>query len=89
MGGGSGEIAYAFMENSLAQIYLLNLAGGEPLQLTDMPDGACQPAWAPDGSKLAFISPCKGMDDKYFNSGLYLINADGTGLQQLPTVAGR
>jgi serine/threonine protein kinase len=88
MGGGSGEITYAFIEDGLAQIYLLSLAGGEPLKLTDMPDGACQPTWSPDGTKLAFISPCKGMDDKYFNSGLYLINADGSGLQQLPTLPG-
>jgi Tol biopolymer transport system component len=48
-----------------------------------MPDGACQPTWSPDGAKLVFTSPCSGPDEKFENSTLYIINADGTGLAPL------
>jgi serine/threonine protein kinase len=52
-------------------------------QLTRMQGGACQPAWSPDGSKLAFISPCSEKKRIYTNSQLWVINSDGTGLQLL------
>ncbi len=53
-----------------------------------MPEGACQPSWSPDGAKLVFASPCKGMDEIYANAGLYIINADGSGLTPIATVPG-
>ncbi len=88
VGGGEGQIAYAFLAGNAAEIYLYDIGAPEPVQFTNLPDGACQPKWSPDGKKMAFISPCRGMDDKYYNSSLFIINADGTGLQQLPTVPG-
>jgi dipeptidyl aminopeptidase/acylaminoacyl peptidase len=39
-----------------AQIYLLDLGGGEPMPLTDLPKGASQTVWSPDGMRLAFQS---------------------------------
>jgi Tol biopolymer transport system component len=53
-----------------------------------MAEGACEPAWSPDGARLVFISPCKVHADIYRGASLYLINADGTGLQPLSTVPG-
>ena len=38
------------------QIYVLNLAGGEPRPLTDLPEGAHSGAWSPDGKAIAFLS---------------------------------
>jgi Tol biopolymer transport system component len=52
-------------------------------QLTNMEGGACQPEWSPDGTKLAFISPCSERKRLYFESQLWVINADGSGLQLL------
>jgi Tol biopolymer transport system component len=53
-----------------------------------MQEGACQPAWSPDGTRLIFASPCKYKNDSYSNSSLYVINADGTGLRNLPSAPG-
>ncbi len=87
-GGGSGQIAYASDRSGIPQIYIANLADQTATQVTDMPEGACQPAWSPDGSKLVFTSPCKGMDEIYYQSSLYIINADGSGLTPVKTVPG-
>ena len=88
VGGGKGQVAYASNRNGLPQIYLIDLTSQTTIQLTDMPEGACQPSWSPDGARLVFISPCKGMDEIYFDASLYIINADGSGLTPLPTAPG-
>ncbi len=86
--GGAGQIAYASNRTGVPQIYLVDLATDIAFQVTDMPEGACQPSWSPDGAKLVFASPCKGMDEIYANAGLYIINADGSGLTPIATVPG-
>lgn len=88
IGGGSGQIAYASSRTGIPQIYIVDLAGENAVQVTDISDGACQPSWSPDGARLVFISPCKGMDDIYNNASLYLIKADGTGLTPIDTSPG-
>jgi Tol biopolymer transport system component len=87
-GGGVGQIAFASMRNGLPQIYLINIDGTGLQQVTNQPDGACQPAWSPDGQRLAFISPCRNNRETYPGASLWLINADGSGLDALPTAPG-
>jgi serine/threonine protein kinase/Tol biopolymer transport system component len=87
--GGTGQIAYASNRvNKIPQIFIADIASQTALQVTDMPEGACQPAWSPDGAQLVFISPCQGMDDTYPKASLYIINPDGTGLTPIATVPG-
>lgn len=86
--GGVGQIAYASSRTGVPQIYLVDLASQSAIQVTDMPEGACQPSWSPSGEKLVFTSPCKGMDEIYSNAGLYIINADGSELTPISTVPG-
>ncbi len=88
--GGTGQIAFASNRvNRLPQIFLANLFSADPpLQITNMPEGACQPSWSPDGMKLVFISPCKGMDETYPKASLYIVNYDGSELKPIPTVPG-
>ena len=88
VGGGAGQLAFASSRSGIPQIYLVDLAVNGSTQVTNMPNGACQPSWSPDGMKLVFISPCKGMDDIYFNASLYFINVDGTGLTPIPAGPG-
>ncbi len=82
------QIAYASTRTGVAQIYLTDLLSDKAIAITNMPGGACQPFWSPDGSRLVFISPCAIKKDTYQGSGLYIINADGTGLKQLPAAPG-
>ena len=81
------QVIFASARSGIPQIYLTNLDGGVK-QVTDMKEGACQPSWSPDGSQLVFVSPCKLRQDTYKGSSLYLINADGSGLQPLNSVPG-
>ncbi len=92
VGGGTGQIAFASDRSGIPQIYLSGLTGDNVVPVTNMPDGACQPSWSPDGLRLAFVSPCPRRSDisepPPGDTALYLINADGTDLTPLPTVPG-
>lgn len=88
VGGGDGQIAYASSRTGIPQIYLVDIASDSAVQVTDMPEGACQPSWSPDGARLVFTSPCGGMDEIYYNAGLYIINVDGSNLTPIDTVPG-
>ncbi len=88
VGGGTGELAFASNRSGVAQIYLVNFDGSETTQLTSVRDGACQPAWSPDGTRLAFISPCSANRETYPNAQIFLMNIDGSGLTPLQTVPG-
>jgi serine/threonine protein kinase len=88
-GGGNGQIAFASDRSGTTQIWLLALDGSAfPRMITDIPEGACQPAWSPDGNKLVFTSPCESNQEFYPGSGLFIVNADGSGVMPLPNVPG-
>jgi eukaryotic-like serine/threonine-protein kinase len=82
------QIAYASTRTGVAQIYLTNILSDQAIAITNMPGGACQPSWSPDGTRLVFISPCHIKKDSYPQSSLFIINADGTNLQPLPSTTG-
>jgi len=83
LGGGYSQIAFASDRTGAPQIYLMNADGSDQHQVTNLPDGACQPAWSPDGMHLVFISPCLERLAQYPGAKLYMINADGSGLVEL------
>lgn len=88
IGGGSGQIAFASTRTGVAQIYVADLSGENAVQITNLPSGACQPDWSPDGQRLVFISPCRSQEDIYLNTSLFLINADGTNATPLDASPG-
>jgi len=71
-GGGTGQIAFSSNRTGSMQIWLMNADGTQQKQITNMPDGACQPSWSPDGMKVAFISPCLTRRDIYEGAKIYL-----------------
>ena len=88
MGGGAGQIAFASDRSGTTQIWVMNVDGTDLRQVTDMPEGACQPAWSPDGARLVFISPCIRNQESYPGAGMFVVNLDGSELTPLPTVPG-
>lgn len=63
-------------------IFTTDAGGSEPVRLTPDTLQASQesPEWSPDGRRLLFIG-----DDRGEGGTLYMINADGSGLRQVPT----
>jgi Tol biopolymer transport system component len=92
LGGGSGQVAFASDRSGVPQIYLSNVDGTNVTPLTALENGACQPAWSPDGNLVVFISPCSKRADffetEYIDSSLYLMNADRSNITQLTNVPG-
>jgi Tol biopolymer transport system component len=83
--GGGGMIAFSSNRSGEPQIFLLDLISGEISQMTDISGGACQPEWSNDGQRLVFIAPCKQNQQSYPGSSLFIINADGTQMNPLPS----
>ena len=89
IGGGFGQIAFSSERTGTPQIYLVNAVDGSDLHpITNLPEGACQSSWSPDGARLVFTSPCKLNTDSYREASLYIINADGTEMTPLTTTPG-
>ena len=88
LGGGGGQIAFVSNETGTNQIYVINVDGTGRRQITDFPEGACQPDWSPDATRLVFISPCESNVDYHQGSAMFVINLDGSGLTPLPTMIG-
>ncbi len=86
--GGGGQIAFVSERAGAPQIFLMNVDGSEVKQLTLIPDGACQPAWSPDGQRLLFITPCSGKAERYSGAAIYMMNVDGTDIQPFITLVG-
>lgn len=88
VGGGMGQIAFASDRTGIPQIWIINSDGSGLTQITNLPDGACQPSWSPDGTEIAFISPCAGKQDLYENAALFIMKANGTDISPLPATLG-
>ncbi len=88
LGGGKGQIAFVSTRSGKPQIWLMNVDGSEQRQMTNMPEGACQPAWSPDGTRLAFISPCTLNQEVYLGTNLFILDVDNGGITPLSSAPG-
>ena len=85
----SKPIVFAYYpENKIteADLYLSREDGGEIQQLTSLPGVEEQPAWSADGRRIAFSRIVYG--DNLANpdtAGIYVMNADGSGIRPLRT----
>src|SRR5690242_11022074 len=75
--GNELTIAYAIGDAESSNIYTLNLESMKSESVTQDNHRNVGPVWSPDGQKLAFMSNRDG------NWEIYLVNADGSNLQNL------
>jgi Tol biopolymer transport system component len=68
----------ALIEDPEWNIYVMNADGTDPVQLTKDLSSELEPAWSPDGTRIAFISDRNGPD-----FDIYVMNADGSNVTQL------
>lgn len=75
------RIAFESDRDGNYEIYVMDVNGRNQTRLTNDParDGA--PAWSPDGRRIAFTSD----RDNRAGADVYVMNADGTGLERLTT----
>jgi Tol biopolymer transport system component len=73
-------IVFSSNRDGSYDLWLMKENGKDPLQLTSDPGDEGFPSWSPDGDRLAFILSNEMDPDA---DGIYVMNADGTGRQQL------
>ena len=88
LGGGRSEIAYVSNRTGNYQLWLMTGDGSDQRQLTNEEGGACQPAWSPDGMKLAFITPCSGRRDTYPGASIFIYDMETEESTPLPVKPG-
>ncbi len=77
IGGGTGLIAYSSNEGSeVMQLWTINIREKIRKKITTLEDGACQPTWSPDGTQIAFISPCQSKKELYEGARIFILNLD-------------
>ncbi len=73
------QIAFSSDRDGNLEIYAIDTDGTNLVRLTNNPARDTQPAWSPDGRKIAFASDRRNG----FSLEIYVMNADGGGLVQL------
>ncbi len=76
VGSKTGQLAFASDRSGIMQIWIMNSDGSDPQQITDLTEGACQPAWSPNGKIIAFISPCFSKQIDYARAHIYLLDLE-------------
>jgi len=66
------------------RVWMVPMAGGEPLPMTAKGSSAWSPGWTPDGKQLSFVAMSKDSD----SSQVFTLDLRGSERVQLTTVAG-
>jgi TolB protein len=74
------KIAFSTDRGGKPMIYVMGADGSNPKRLTWAGNYNSTPTWSPDGSKIAFAGVDKEKDGTF---DIFIINADGSGLQRL------
>jgi Tol biopolymer transport system component len=76
-------LVFASNREGSLDLWVTKPDGSDPLQLTSSPGEDGEPAWAPDGSRVAFA--CKPAEDE--PGDVCVVRADGTGRRKLTDTA--
>ncbi len=74
-----GRIAFASGRHGSLDLFVMNADGSDQRRLTYAPGHETEPAWSPDGSKIAFMAQEEGDD----NWDIFVMDVDGSDLLQL------
>ncbi len=83
---GSGPFAFVSTRQGPPEIYLS--PGSETQSLSSIAQGACQPAWSPDASQIAYVSPCHARAIEYPNASIFFYDLASKSNSVLPSVPG-
>ena len=72
------KIAFSSTRDGNSEIYVMDSDGGNQIRLTHDPAMDSDPAWSPDGNRIAFVSRRNGGVDR-----IYVMDSDGQRLKQL------
>jgi serine/threonine protein kinase len=70
------EIAFTSNRTGVPQIWLYSFKNQGSSQLTDERMGACQPSWSPNGTRLAYVSPCNSETNNFAKSSIYIMDIE-------------
>ena len=88
--GAKGKIAFASDRAGSMDIWVMNADGTNPVQLTNDPHNELEPAWSPDGKKIAF-DRFKLTSELGFVPGsgeIYMVGENGKSLTNLTKCPG-
>ena len=63
-----------FVYDQVAQLWVVDVASGEASRLTDGPTGVEDPAWSPDGTRIAFATRINRDWDLFYRSDIVVVD---------------
>lgn len=85
--GTNGKIAFASFRDGDMEIYSMNSDGTDQTNLTNSQAEDDNPAWSPDGSKVAF-DRCQGLGCSSAEYDIYVMAGDGSDVTDLTNALG-
>jgi dipeptidyl aminopeptidase/acylaminoacyl peptidase len=72
------EDELGYLDRRRTHLYVFNIADHKQTQITSGDYDDSDPAWSPDGSKIAFASNRTGEPDLNYNTDIWTVDADNT-----------